>query len=65
MRGVPLAPRHRRDWRRWGIWCVCGLRWRTCPDRRTPVPVEPHATRSLARRPRAAATCRLRAGRRR
>lgn len=29
---VPLAPRHRRDWSRWGRYCVCGLRW-DCPDR--------------------------------
>lgn len=36
---VPLAPRHRRNWTRWGRYCVCGLRW-PCPDRRATVPVE-------------------------
>lgn len=27
-----MRPRHRRDWSRWGRYCVCGLRW-ACPDR--------------------------------
>ncbi|GAA2716649.1 hypothetical protein ACFY2R_22610 [Micromonospora olivasterospora] len=36
---VPLAPRHRRDWSRWGRYCTCRLRW-PCPDRRAAVPVE-------------------------
>jgi hypothetical protein len=40
LKPVPLGLRHRRDWTRWGRYCVCGLRWRTCPDRRFPVPVE-------------------------
>ncbi|MEH0981187.1 hypothetical protein [Micromonospora sp. CPCC 205556] len=35
---VPLAPRHRRDWWRWGRYCTCGLRW-PCPDRLAGVPV--------------------------
>ncbi|SCL14542.1 DivIVA domain-containing protein [Micromonospora inyonensis] len=38
-RPVPLAPRHRRDWRTWWRRCTCGLAW-PCPDRRLPVPVE-------------------------
>lgn len=37
-RPVPLAPRHRRDWRTWWRRCTCGLPW-PCPDRRLPVPV--------------------------
>ncbi|MEU2614468.1 hypothetical protein ABZ570_23230 [Micromonospora sp. NPDC007271] len=40
-RPVPLAPRHRRVWRGLRAYCSCGLRWRTCPDRHTPVPTEP------------------------
>ncbi|MEU5939260.1 hypothetical protein ABZ807_08705 [Micromonospora sp. NPDC047548] len=39
IRPVPLAPRHRRDWSRWGRYCTCGLRW-PCPDRHTVVPEE-------------------------
>ncbi|MGK5445265.1 hypothetical protein ACSNN7_26055 [Micromonospora sp. URMC 105] len=35
---VPLAPRHRRNWWRWGRYCTCGLRW-PCPDRLGGVPV--------------------------
>ncbi|KXK58662.1 hypothetical protein AWW66_28455 [Micromonospora rosaria] len=38
---MPLAPAHRRNWRRWGRYCGCGLRWRNCPDRHLAVPVEP------------------------
>lgn len=38
---IPLAPRHRLTWRRFRRWCSCGLRWKTCPDKRFPVPVEP------------------------
>jgi hypothetical protein len=41
LRPVPLGLRHRRDWARWGRYCICGLRWRSCPDRGVPVPVEP------------------------
>ncbi|WDZ86494.1 hypothetical protein [Micromonospora cathayae] len=37
---VPLAPRHRRDWRTCWRRCSCGLPW-PCPDRHAPVPVEP------------------------
>lgn len=29
---VPMRLRHRRDWSRWGRYCICGLRW-ACPDR--------------------------------
>ncbi|MEV6800954.1 hypothetical protein AB0M91_21780 [Micromonospora rifamycinica] len=36
-RPVPTAPRHRRDWSRWGRHCTCGLRW-PCPDRLAAVP---------------------------
>ncbi|WP_460806284.1 hypothetical protein [Micromonospora zhanjiangensis] len=25
-------------WRRWGRWCSCGFRWRSCPDRYAAVP---------------------------
>jgi hypothetical protein len=32
---IPLAPIHRSVWRR---WCVCGLKWRRCPDRHASVP---------------------------
>ncbi|HEX5540145.1 MAG TPA: hypothetical protein VFX60_01055 [Micromonospora sp.] len=38
---IPLAPRHRRVWKRWRRWCSCGLRWTACPDRWLPVPTEP------------------------
>ncbi|OKI77664.1 hypothetical protein A6A27_17005 [Micromonospora sp. CB01531] len=38
---VPLAPRHRRTWRRGRRWCSCGLRWTACPDRHAPIPTEP------------------------
>ncbi|WP_405094836.1 hypothetical protein [Micromonospora sp. NBC_01412] len=38
-RPVPLGPRHRRDWSRWGRHCVCGLRW-PCPDLLAGVPME-------------------------
>ncbi|GAB3818781.1 hypothetical protein [Micromonospora zhanjiangensis] len=34
LKPVPLALVHRSVWRRWRRWCVCGLRWRRCPDRR-------------------------------
>ncbi|MEV0329673.1 hypothetical protein AB0H63_24965 [Micromonospora echinospora] len=37
---VPLAPRHRRDWRTAWRRCGCGCAW-PCPDRYLPVPVEP------------------------
>jgi hypothetical protein len=37
---VPLAVRHRRDWRRWWRYCTCGQRWR-CPDKGRAVIVEP------------------------
>ncbi|SCF20421.1 hypothetical protein GA0070216_106237 [Micromonospora matsumotoense] len=37
-RPVPTAPRHRRDWSRWGRYCTCGLRW-PCPDRLAGVPL--------------------------
>ncbi|MEU8260901.1 hypothetical protein AB0C02_09815 [Micromonospora sp. NPDC048999] len=40
-RPIPLAPRHRRIWRGLRLYCSCGLRWRTCPDRHTAVPTEP------------------------
>ncbi|MBO4207752.1 hypothetical protein [Micromonospora echinofusca] len=39
-RGVPLGLVHRRNWARWGRYCICGLRWRRCPDRGWWVPVE-------------------------
>ncbi|SDX90367.1 hypothetical protein SAMN05444365_10110 [Micromonospora pattaloongensis] len=29
---IRYAPHHRRDWRRFGRRCICGLRW-PCPDR--------------------------------
>jgi hypothetical protein len=32
---VPLAPRHRRYWRRLWRYCICVLHW-PCPDRRDP-----------------------------
>jgi hypothetical protein len=35
---IPLAPIHRRDWSRWGRWCLCGFKWRRCPDRHAQVP---------------------------
>lgn len=39
---IPLAPIHRPAWRRWFRRnCSCGLRWKTCPDKRLAVPVEP------------------------
>lgn len=31
--GPPLVVRHRRYWRRWWLYCRCGLWWRSCPDR--------------------------------
>ncbi|WKU04674.1 hypothetical protein [Micromonospora sp. HUAS LYJ1] len=34
---VPMSPRHRRNWSRWGRYCTCGLRW-PCPDRLAGVP---------------------------
>ncbi|MFI6227596.1 hypothetical protein ACIBCR_09800 [Micromonospora echinospora] len=37
---VPLAPRHRRDWRTAWRRCGCGCAW-PCPDRYLSVPVEP------------------------
>jgi hypothetical protein len=33
-RSISYAPRHRRDRRRFWLWCICGLRW-PCPDRFT------------------------------
>ncbi|MEH1016054.1 hypothetical protein V6U90_23455 [Micromonospora sp. CPCC 206060] len=39
-KGVPLGLVHRRDWARWGRYCICGLRWRRCPDRGWQVPRE-------------------------
>ena len=39
-RPVPLGPKHRRDWSRWGRRCVCGLRW-PCLDLLTGVPDPP------------------------
>ncbi|GAB3816122.1 hypothetical protein [Micromonospora zhanjiangensis] len=49
---MPLAPRHRRNWARWGRWCVCGFRWKTCPDRLAAVPTEPRDYRpAWANRP--------------
>jgi hypothetical protein len=30
---TPLVVRHRRHWRRWWLYCRCGLWWRSCPDR--------------------------------
>jgi hypothetical protein len=48
---IPLGPRHRRLWRRWGRWCSCGLGWKTCPDRRWPVPTEPPTPPRHARVP--------------
>jgi hypothetical protein len=38
---VPLAPRHRRVWRRLRRRCSCGLPWKSCPDRHATVPVVP------------------------
>ncbi|WP_326559482.1 hypothetical protein [Micromonospora sp. NBC_01796] len=43
LKPIPLAPTHRCTWRRFRRWCSCGLRWASCPDRRTPVPYEPQS----------------------
>ncbi|MEU1756840.1 hypothetical protein ABZ436_29875 [Micromonospora matsumotoense] len=50
-RPVPMTPRHRRDWSRWGRHCTCGLRW-PCPDRLAGVPLgEPPPPRPPTHRP--------------
>lgn len=45
---VPMQPRHRRDWSRWGRYCICGLRW-VCPDRSAPPVPQPYRSANRSR----------------